>query len=610
MVETYPEDTIQSDNPHVVEPWPLHDFDLPFFKAAYRGDNAQVTSLIASGVDVNARSKCDHTPLQLAIHGDHEDTVRILLSAGADPTILQEIEPIVTLNVDAINGAAWLGARHALGALIDFGIKTPSSALRLAAAHNRVDCMRTIAEKLGQHDFSDVPKLEGWSTALGRAALCWHDKAVELALVHVTKTLADAGSQDRSCLSSALASAAREDECFDQCRWDTSRPGRRLRIMQSLITAGADVNWEEPEEWKSQHRPAPGLNVFWTLLDDDLPSPKDEVLLFLSSGLQLEKARDDNGRTPLFGLVCEPQYDTSLAKAFLDAGAKATAKDANLGTPLHFAGNRSFAELLFKFGADLSAKDHDGFTPLHMACRGRRLDVAEFLLSKGVKVDAATTKMQWTPLLLATDPKEDDTCLKYRERHRNLIKLLLAHGANVQATASDGQTVLHNAARAGNLDLVKYAVEHGVNVRAVTADEKTALHLVGDLSRPNDPQIGQRLAIINFLLEHGADINARDEAGSTPLLDSWSCTHWYTHGSFQYDCRYSPDISKLLLKKGADRLATDGQTRTPMELVDREKWILDEDGFAYARPKPFWDPPKSPPRRGGRGGRGGRGRGN
>lgn len=597
MVETFPEDTIGSYNPHAVEPWPLHDLDLPFFKAAYKGDNAQVMSHIASSVDVNARSKCNCTLLQLAIHGDHGDTVRILLSAGADAALLEDIEPNSIHPVDAINGAAWLGAHHALKALMDFGIKTPCSALHLAASLNRVDCMRAIAEKLGQHDFSDAPKLEGWITALDRAALCWHDEAVKLALVHVTRIVADLDSENRSCLSSALVSAAREDDCIDRCRWDISRPGRRLRIMQSLITAGADVNWEEPEGWLSQHRPVPGLNVFWTLLEDGLSSPRDEILLLLSNGLQLEKARADNGRTPLFGLVYEQQHDISLAEAFLTAGAKATAKDANLDTSLHFAGNRCFAELLFKFGAQVSAEDRDGFTPLHMACRYRRPDVAEFLLSKGATVDATTSEKQWTPLLLATDPRKNDTCIEDREQHEKLIELLFAHGANVQATTSDGRTVLHNAARAGNLDLVKYVVDHGVDVCAVTSNGKTALHLVGNLSRPHDPQIAQRLAIIHFLLEHGADINAQDQAGSTPLHDSWSCAHYYVHSSFQYDCRFSPDLFNLLLNKGADKLARDEQMRTPTELIDREKWMLDEDGFVCAKLKPV----RSPPRRGGRG---------
>ncbi|KAF3000315.1 hypothetical protein E8E13_009139 [Curvularia kusanoi] len=363
--------------------------------------------------------------------------------------------------------------------------------------------------------------------------------------------------------------------------------------MQSLIAAGADVNWEEPEGRQSEHRPAPGLNAFWILLDDALASSKDETLLLLSSGLQLEKGHPDNGRTPLFGLVSEQQRDTSLAEVFIDAGAKATARDANLDTPLHFAGSRCFAELLFRFGADLFARDHDGFTPLHMACRDRRRDVAEFLLLKGATVDATTTTKQWTPLLLATDPRRDSTDTELYEK---LVKLLLAHGADVQATTSDGRTVLHNAAHAGNFDLVKYAVEHGVNVNAVTSNGETALHSVGGYSSRYVSQIAQRLAIIHFLLEHGAAINARDQTKSTPLHASWSCAGYFSH---------SPDMFNLLLKKGADRFATDGQMRTPIDLIDDEKWMLDEDGFVCLKPKSA----PIPSTRGGRGGWRGRGRG-
>jgi hypothetical protein len=106
IVETSPEDIDECDDPHVIKPWPLHDFDLSFFKAAYRGDNAQVTSLIASGVDVNARSKCYLTPLRLAIHRDHIDTIRILLSTRADATVLEEIELVAMLRINTINRAA------------------------------------------------------------------------------------------------------------------------------------------------------------------------------------------------------------------------------------------------------------------------------------------------------------------------------------------------------------------------------------------------------------------------------------------------------------------------------------------------------------------------
>jgi ankyrin repeat protein len=196
MAGVLPEDIESSDDQKrdlretpSIESEPLHDRDLPVHKAAYKGDHAEVTSLIASGVNVNARSIFGCTPLQLAIRGDHAETVRTLLSVGADAALLDEIEPCMMVPFDAINGAAWLGAHHALRALIDFGVKTPASALCWAASLDRVDCMRTILEMLGQNDFSDVPRPEGLSTVLNRAALCWQVEAVELVLVDLKRQI-------------------------------------------------------------------------------------------------------------------------------------------------------------------------------------------------------------------------------------------------------------------------------------------------------------------------------------------------------------------------------------------------------------------------------------
>lgn len=558
------------------EQYPLHDRDLPIHKAAYRGDNAQVTSLVASGVNVNARSINEYTPLQLAIRGDHAETIRILLSAGADPTLLDEFESWAMRSFDAINGAARLGAHHALGALMERGVKTPASALCWAASLNHVDAVHTILEKLGQDGFSDMPRLEGLSAALDRAALCGHLEAFELVLVHVKKLLADSVPEDRSCLSAALVSAARPFECEDRCR----KAANQLPIMQKLVTAGADVNHEHAEL---------GLNAFWACLDGPI-IPKDVVLLLLQNGLQLSKTFT-NGRTPLFGIIVNSDDEASLVEAFLEAGAKAEAKDGNLDTPLHLATHASFADLLLKHGADLSAKNSGGKTPLHTACEASHVGVVEFLLSKGDMINEAETEKRWTPLLLATNPERRNKWMSSPEQYDQLIKLLLEHGANVQATASDGRTVLHNTARNGDANLVKVMIEQGADICAVTSDGETALHSVCNFSHDADPKIAQRLSIINMLLDQGANINARDQTGSTPLHTSWP------HSQF-VSLQFTPDLFNLLVEKGADRFAKDVQMRTPFDLIDTKKWMWDEDGSVREKPKPVHERVYNPSIRG------------
>jgi ankyrin repeat protein len=55
--------------------------------------------------------------------------------------------------------------------------------------------------------------------------------------------------------------------------------------------------------------------------------------------------------------------------------------------------------------------------------------------------------------------------MPYPKQHKQVVKLLLARGANVQVTALDGRTVLHNTARTGDADLVRSMVENGADIR-------------------------------------------------------------------------------------------------------------------------------------------------
>jgi ankyrin repeat protein len=564
-----------------VDPGLLHERDLPLHQAAYKGDNVQLSSLLTHNIKINSRSINDFTALQLAIRGDHGETVRMLLSAGADTALLDELEPAYQIYLDAVNSAAWLGAPHALGALLDFGVRVPVRALFTAASRNHVDCMSAILDHLGQRDFCDGARAHGLGTALARAALCWHLEAVEVLLVHL------AGSEGGwRYSSSALVSAARKFNCDDRCR---HKSGRQLLVMETLIAAGADVNWELPEPPAHQAdftwvMGKVGQSVFWACLDHGF-IPHDVVRLLLDSGLQLDKSSSvHQGRTPFFGIVMDRHDDTSLVQAFLDAGAGATARDSTLSTPLHCVAQSSFAKLLFAHGADLFAKNRDGTTPLHMACTNRRLEIVQFLLSKGASLNETATEKQRTPLLFATD----STRTSNLDEQAQLVRYLVARGADVRVAVSDGRTVLHDVARTGDAGLVRLVIEHGVDVCAVTSECETALHSVCK----SDEKIAERLDIIRVLVDHGIEVNAQDHTGSTALHFSGSCSRHYGFG---------PEMFNLLVEKGADKSATDLEMRTPGDLVDMSKWMWDEHGMLRQKSKPVFH---FSARGGGRGGRG------
>ena len=88
----------------------------------------------------------------------------------------------------------------------------------------------------------------------------------------------------------------------------------------------------------------------------------------------------------------------------------------------------------------------------------------------------------------------------------------------------------------------------GADVNATAYDEKTALHAMAkDGYRPDD-QDGQE--VIEILLAHGANVNAKDDIGKTPL-----------HIAAKFG---KPKTIKLLIDLGADIGAICALDKTPV----------------------------------------------
>jgi len=120
---------------------------------------------------------------------------------------------------------------------------------------------------------------------------------------------------------------------------------------------------------------------------------------------------------------------------------------------------------------------------------------------------------------------------------------------DVNATDSHGGTLLREAAYSNNLDVVKYLVEKGADVNAKDRFEHTPLYLT---SNPD---------VVKYLVEKGADVYAKDDDGMTPL-------HAVTLGYVtikEEDDRLK--IVKNLIEKGADVNAKDNDGTTPLKFA-------------------------------------------
>jgi cytohesin len=90
------------------------------------------------------------------------------------------------------------------------------------------------------------------------------------------------------------------------------------------------------------------------------------------------------------------------------------------------------------------------------------------------------------------------------------VKLLLARGADTNATNDDQQTPLHYAAEAERYSagMSRLLVGSSANVNARDSDQNTPLHLALGESNVESAQ---------FLVQSGADLGARNGDGQTPM---------------------------------------------------------------------------------------------
>jgi ankyrin repeat protein len=176
-------------------------------------------------------------------------------------------------------------------------------------------------------------------------------------------------------------------------------------------------------------------------------------------------------------------------------------------------GHLKIVEELLKYGTDVNMLYKPtygiGSMPLHVAAKNRQEEVAKLLISCGADVNAQDETGK-TPIIYATENAD----LK-------ITRLLLTNKANVK----DNPELLNIAVKKDCREIVEVLLEHGADVN--TSDEygRTALHFtaLGEDEDffgfvPNtDPVINVKAEIAKLLLSSGANVNAQTKNGLTML---------------------------------------------------------------------------------------------
>ncbi|MEN6426655.1 MAG: ankyrin repeat domain-containing protein [Phycisphaerales bacterium] len=163
------------------------------------------------------------------------------------------------------------------------------------------------------------------------------------------------------------------------------------------------------------------------------------------------------------------------------------------------------------------------------------------------------------------------------------VQRLLSDGVDVNSRDREGYTALHHAARQAHQELVKLLIEKGAEVNVVAgAGGETPLHAaVVCVYRDPVVKVGEK-SVVRLLAAAGADLNAADADGATPLHRATSLGN--------------ARAVKHLLAAGANANARDCRGETPLhkavlcdsvELLER---LLARGGDVNAANQDGWTP--------------------
>jgi len=469
--------------------------------AAEAGDRATSLRLLSEKADPNTAGPDGTTAIMYASANDDIELVRALIKAGANVKVKNQF------GTSAITEAAIIGSAPIIDALLkagaDANTKTPEgeTSLMEAARAGKLEAAKRLLDA-----GADANAKETWG---GQSAIMW---AASQGQPEMIKLLASRGADvnARGVIHQWERKVITEPRPKDMNKGGftpllyAAREGC-VECAKALIAAKADPDLDDPD------RVTP-INMALLNLHFDFAA------YMIKAGADVDKW-DLYGRTPIYmaadvstlpmkgngAMAVIPSEDKTtaldVAKMLIDAGA-----DPNI----QLKRRPPYRDVPQDRGGDTILAQ--GATPLLRAARAGDAKFVELLLKNGALVDLPS-KEGVTPLMAAAGVEFGTRVTRGRNRTNDgvlaTMKLLLDAGANINAhdlteprrvvTDSAAARAAAGAGRGGRASQVP---------SALAVPHETALH--GAAGRGFTP-------FVKFLVEHGADIQAKDADGRTAL---------------------------------------------------------------------------------------------
>jgi len=157
----------------------------------------------------------------------------------------------------------------------------------------------------------------------------------------------------------------------------------------------------------------------------------------------------------------------------------------------------------------------------------------------------------------------------YFEGHKEIVRLCIANGAEVNYDGFDEGTLLTFTALFGDIEFMDYLISEGAEVNlALPLGGDTALHHAA---------YGNQTASVDRLLHHGACVNQRAKTTGTTSLTNFATIHGETPLHIAAVRADKPLIDQLLAA-AADKQIINDNGKTPFDLAkehNRPKEVLE-----------------------------------
>jgi len=415
-------------------------------------DAESVRALLKQHVDVNAPQADGTTALHWAAHWGDMETVDALLREGADATALNRYGATPLSEAVRIGGAPLIGKLLKAGADPNTLVTSQAETVLMKASRDgNLDAVKVLLDHGAEVNAKE--NFRG-QTAVMWAAAEGHADVVNLLAAHGADLNLRSYDRDTTIPKMAAGTPAAPIARGGLTALLLAARQNEIETVKALLDAKADINAVDSD----------GNNALVLAI---LNGHYDLTQLLIDRGADVNLAAK-NGRTALYSAVDMHDVDWSPRPPRKETD-QTTSMDiihALLDHKANVNAQLSAPAPIQKHAQDMGDKTMGaGTTPFTRAARSADIELMHFLLDKGADPKLVGKDNQ-TALMVASGVAWNDHIRGTEAEALEAVKLCVSLGLDVSATTDKGETALHGAAHRGADSIAKYLVEKGANLNA------------------------------------------------------------------------------------------------------------------------------------------------